>query len=1038
MKKFLFLILLCAAFVTAKADVCSTNFTGSVSEDGSGTPGAPFVIALAPAGPLNSMTITASSAGGSCNSWYNYDVTVDGTGGGTTTGVCDFTTITIPNDATTLSIAMVDCCGDGIGDGTTISLDVTYDYVGASCAAGPSLCGPGTTEILSDNFSAGGQLTWTFNPLAGTDNWTIGDGSAGGNFTNLDGHNLFFDDDVLGSGSLDDAAEVISPAVDLDCYSTVNLSFDYLYNDINAFDFFAVEVWDGAAWVNILNQTTDQTAWTNFSLDVSPYINDNFQVRFTYDDGDAWSWYAAVDNFALCGTAPANDECAAAVALTVGTGSCTTPTNGTNIGATDSGITLSCGSYAGGDVWYAVTVPAGCEDLVIETSDDGTGGIDTQIGVFDACGGTLIACDDDGAGIPFSFSQVIIPAGTVAPFTTLYVSVSEFLNNNCGTFNICAYTQAPAAPANDECAAAVALTVGTGSCTTPTNGTNIGATDSGITLSCGFYAGGDVWYAVTVPNNCEDLVIETSDDGTGGIDTQIGVFDACGGTLIDCDDDSAGFPFSQVIIPAGTVTAGTTLYVSVSEFLNNNCGTFNICAYTQAPACPVIDFAPDVTSVCSGGNVTFTAGALCTLIAPDQVADLYVYIDPATGQPGTAPAPLNIAPGTQNSQMATLHPDWIALSFDGDCATNLVGNLINTQCAPTQASLAIVTYDYSRDSDCDGDASEYDGCGLQMFSVTIYPDLNNFTVTTTPGGCGTAATATLELISDGTDCATQTGAVPATPACGQTSSEPLNYNFVINSGQSCSTAFVGTVAAVCVNLGQTPGTTCNDGNPATTNDVIQADGCTCLGTVATATVSADNTDPCYCVTSPVLDMNNVVVTVGIMGDQMTISTTPATDGLTWNVTAGANTTVTSGATAVGVGGGSGQYTIDVTYNDNGMGWAVTAVESGGTFPTQNGTGGTTCTYTIGTFPNPASPAACTGVTISGATPAGGTYNPATIPAPAPGTPAQIVALQYTYDAFPAVGGNPACQLTLNATISIPACPAAPGCNADNGTPSFNP
>jgi hypothetical protein len=1033
MKKFLFLILLCAAFVTAKADVCTTTFTGSVSEDGSGTPGAPFVIALAPAGPLNSMTITAGSAGGNCNNWYNYNVTVDGTGGGTTTGVCDFTTITIPNDATTLSIAMVDCCGDGISDGTTISLDITYDYVGASC---PNLCGAGTTEILTDNFSAGGQLTWTMAIVTGVGNWQIGDGGASTGVANLEGDNLYFDDDALGSANVNETATATSPAADLTCYTNANLSFDYYYNDINTLDFFAVDVWDGAAWVNILNQTTDQLFWTNFSLDVSAYINSAFQVRFTYDDGNAWSWYAAVDNFALCATStpPANDECAAATPLTVGTGSCTTPTNGNNAGATDSGITLNCGSYSGGDVWYAVTVPPGCDNLVIETSDDGTGGIDTQIGVFDACGGTLIDCDDDGAGFPFS--QVVIPAGTVTSGTTLYVSVSEYLNNDCGTFNICAYTQAPAAPANDECAAATPLTVGTGSCTTPTNGTNAGATDSGITLSCGAYFGGDVWYAVTVPSGCDDLVIETSDDGTGGIDTQIGVFDACGGTLIDCDDDGAGFPFSQVIIPAGTVTAGTTLYVSVSEFANNECGTFNICAYTQTHVCPVIDFAPDVTSVCSGGNVTFTAGALCTLVAPDQVADLYVYIDPMTGQPGTAPAPLNIAPGTQTSQMASLHPDWINLFFDGDCATPLVGNLINTQCAPTQASLAIVTYDYSRDSDCDGDFSEYDGCALQMFSVTIYPDINNFTVTTTPGGCGTAATATLELISDGTDCATQTGTIPTTPPCGQTSSEPLNYNFVINSGQSCSTTFAGTVAAVCVNLGQAPGTPCNDGNNATTNDVIQADGCTCAGTTINATVSADNTDPCFCVTTPVLDGSNNVVTVGVLGDEMTITTTPATTGLTWNVTAGANTTITSGPTATD--NGDGTYTVNIEYNDTGAGWAVTATEAGGNFPTQNATGGTTCTYTVGTFPNPASPAACAGVTISGATPAGGTYSPASIPAPAPGSPAQVVALTYTYDAHPAVGANPACPLTLNATISIPACPAAPGCNADNGTPSFNP
>ena len=35
-----------------------------------------------------------------------------------------------------------------------------------------------------------------------------------------------------------------------------------------------------------------------------------------------------------------------------------------------------------------------------------------------------------------------------------------------------------------------------------------------------------------------------------------------------------------------------------------------------------------------------------------------------------------------------------------------------------------------------------------------------------------------------------------------------------------------------VGLPQTPGTSCNDGNPATTNDVIQADQCTCQGTTS--------------------------------------------------------------------------------------------------------------------------------------------------------------------------------------------------------------
>ncbi len=43
------------------------------------------------------------------------------------------------------------------------------------------------------------------------------------------------------------------------------------------------------------------------------------------------------------------------------------------------------------------------------------------------------------------------------------------------------------------------------------------------------------------------------------------------------------------------------------------------------------------------------------------------------------------------------------------------------------------------------------------------------------------------------------------------------------------------------NFGQTPGTACNDGNPNTTNDVVQANGCTCAGTPVTTSVDLELT-----------------------------------------------------------------------------------------------------------------------------------------------------------------------------------------------------
>ena len=301
---------------------------------------------------------------------------------------------------------------------------------------------------------------------------------------------------------------------------------------------------------------------------------------------------------------------------------------------------------------------------------------------------------------------------------------------------------------------------------------NVGATPDG-TMSCGFLGDpiqNNTWYSLTIPATAcagQTLNIETSSDGSNTLtDTQLGVWDICDGTELACDDDSGASLFSLVTLLIGTdVNPGETIYITLDGYFTL-CGTTNICSYITTPACPVIDHTPDVTSVCHGGDVTFTPGAACTLGADldgdgfeDQLADLYVYIDPATGEPGTAPAPLTIVPGTQNSQMLTLHPDWLLLEFDGDCATPLVGTLINTGCLPVDASLAIVTYNYALDSDCDGDVSEYDGCAMLPFTITVYPDPADFEVVTTPGICGTAPTATLQLM-DGTVCSTQTGTVP--------------------------------------------------------------------------------------------------------------------------------------------------------------------------------------------------------------------------------------------------------------------------------------
>lgn len=87
------------------------------------------------------------------------------------------------------------------------------------------------------------------------------------------------------------------------------LEFDHYYRAIGP-DSGAVQVYDGTAWVTVATYTASVGAFgapAHEVIDVTPYANAAFQVRFHYDDGNSWAWYWSVDNFQLedkCPTQP--------------------------------------------------------------------------------------------------------------------------------------------------------------------------------------------------------------------------------------------------------------------------------------------------------------------------------------------------------------------------------------------------------------------------------------------------------------------------------------------------------------------------------------------------------------------------------------------------------------------------------------------------------------------------------------------------------------------------------------------------------------
>ncbi len=130
---------------------------------------------------------------------------------------------------------------------------------------------------------------------------------------------------------------------------------------------------------------------------------------------------------------PSPDDPCTAHTIVVGCGG--SKLSGDNTGMTNSGIAApSCGSYAGGDVWYSLVVPAS-GIIKIETYAGTLTDVAMAVySVSGGCGGTLtqITCDDNsGFG---NMSKMILNGQT--PGNTLYIRVWDKNNNQTGTFEI--------------------------------------------------------------------------------------------------------------------------------------------------------------------------------------------------------------------------------------------------------------------------------------------------------------------------------------------------------------------------------------------------------------------------------------------------------------------------------------------------------------------------------------------------------------------------------------------------------------------------
>ena len=338
--------------------------------------------------------------------------------------------------------------------------------------------------------------------------------------------------------------------------------------------------------------------------------------------------------------APINDDPCNAITL-VANPTCVYQTF-TNANATGSvGVPApGCASYSGGDVWFKVVVPA-----------SGTLAFDTQTGVItdggmaiynsttSNCGNlTLIECDDDDSqngAMPF------INRSGLTPNDTIWIRVWEYGNNGNGTFGICVreVPPPPPPPANDEPCNAIALTPGS-TCVYQTFSNESATASVGIPApGCASYSGGDVWFSVVVPAG-GSLIFDTQTGVIldGGMAIYRGTCDNL--TLIECDDDDSQNGAMPYINRTG-LTPGSTIWIRVWEYGNNNNGTFGICVKFPPPpplnneACAAFSLFADATcnyQTFSNEGATASAGVPAPGCANYIGSDVWFSVDvPASG-----------------------------------------------------------------------------------------------------------------------------------------------------------------------------------------------------------------------------------------------------------------------------------------------------------------------------------------------------------------------------------------------------------------------
>ena len=388
----------------------------------------------------------------------------------------------------------------------------------------------------------------------------------------------------FGTGETKDFTVTIgAPAA---CPTASNVSMGSITSNSAALTFTA----SGAATSYTLTVTPQNGTPSTSTVTASPVSltgltpNTTYTVALVSNCGGGTTSPAVTLTFTTTPLPATNDECTTAVVLPVNA-TCTSPTTGTVLGATQSlAPTTGCFGTTANDVWYSF----------VATSNSHTITFTPQFaGVFNVRSGpcatsTSLFCANAAGGAATSNT-----VGSLTPGQTYFLRVYASTNTQptaaSSSFTLC-IVPGPTTPANDDCAGAINVPVQFGTCVGQTSADNSAATGStGVpTPACASYQGGDLWFMVTVPAS-GSVTVETVPPTAGSpiTDTGLSVYSgACANlTELDCDDDSSPNGFYSLISITGR-TPGEVLYIRVWAFGNSATGLLAVCVTTPSNCAP--------------------------------------------------------------------------------------------------------------------------------------------------------------------------------------------------------------------------------------------------------------------------------------------------------------------------------------------------------------------------------------------------------------------------------------------------------------------